>query len=116
MEGILTDSGYEEKAVNILNNGAIPDFPDGIAVEVPAVIDRRGITGLRFESYPKGFGALIRNYAGVYDLTAEAILSGSRDLVVQAVLAAPMVNKYHGVGEMVDNMLDQQRRWLEYIK
>ena len=116
MEGILTDSGYEEKAVNILNNGAIPDFPDGIAVEVPAVIDRRGITGLRFESYPKGFGALIRNYAGVYDLTAEAILSGSRDLVVQAVLAAPMVNKYHGVGEMVDNMLDQQRRWLGYIK
>ena len=116
MEGILTDAGYEEKAVNILNNGAIPDFPDGVAVEVPAVIDRRGITGLRFESYPKGFGALIRNYAGVYDLVAEAILSGSRDLVVQAVLAAPMVNKYHGVGEMVDTMIDQQRRWLGYIK
>ena len=54
--------------MNILNDGAIPDFPDGAAVEVPAVIDRRGITGLRFESSPKGFGALIRNYAGVYDV------------------------------------------------
>ena len=116
MEGIITDSGYEEMAVNILNNGAIPDFPDGIAVEVPAIIDRRGITGIKFDSYPKGFGALIRNSVGVYDLTVEAILSGSRDSVVQAVLACPVVNKYHGVREMVDAMLDRQRQWLGYIE
>ncbi len=115
MEGIITDSGYEEMAVNILNNGAIPDFPDGIAVELPATIDKRGVTGIRFDSYPRGFGALIRNYAGVYDLTVDAILTGSRDLVIQAVLACPMVSKYHGMAEMVDTMLDNQREWLGYI-
>ncbi|MCK5735047.1 MAG: alpha-glucosidase [Spirochaetaceae bacterium] len=115
MEGIITDSGYEEMAVNILNNGAIPDFPDGIAVEIPAYVDNKGVTAVRFESYPKGFGALIRNYAGVYDLTADAILTGSRDLLIQAVLACPVVTKYHGMKEMVDTMLDNQRQWLSYI-
>jgi alpha-galactosidase len=116
IEGIETDSGYEEMAVNILNNGAIPDFPHGVAVEVPAIIDKRGVTGIRFDSYPKGFGALIRSYSGVYDLTAEAIISGSRELVLQAVLACPVVNKYRGMREMVDAMFDYQREWLGYLK
>jgi len=115
MEGIVNDAGYEEMAVNLMNNGAIPDFPDSIAVEIPAVIDRHGLTPVRFESYPKGFGALIRNYAGVYDLTAEAILSGRRDLVLQAVLACPMVDKYHGMDRMVDTVIDNQREWLSYL-
>ena len=115
IEGIVTDSGYEELAVNILNNGSIPDFPNDVAVEIPGIIDKRGISGIRFESYPRGFAALIRNYAGVYDLTAEAILNGSRDLVIQAVLACPMVDRYHGMREMVDMMLDNQREWLGYI-
>ncbi len=115
MEGIITDSGYEEMAVNVLNNGVIPDFPDGVAVEVPAIIDNRGVTAVRFDSYPKGFGALIRNYAGVYDLTVDAILTGSKNLVLQAVLACPVVTKYHGMREMVDTMLDNQRQWLSYI-
>ena len=116
MEGIIEDTGYEEMAVNVMNNGAIPDFPDGVAVEVPAIIDSRGVTAHRFDSYPKGFGALIRSYAGVYDLTAEAILSGSRDLVIQAVLSCPVVTKYQGIRQMVDTMLDNQRQWLSYIR
>ncbi len=116
IEGIITDSGHEELAVNVLNNGAIPDFPDSIAVEVPGIIHKDGIQPVHFDDYPKGFGALIRGYAGVYDLTAEAILQESRNLVLQAVLACPMVNNYHGMSEMVDTMIDQQQDWLGYLK
>ena len=115
IEGIIQDQGFEEMAVNVMNNGSIPDFPDNVAVEVPAVVDKRGITPLKFDSYPKGFGALIRNYAGVYDLTAEAILTGRKDYIIQAVLASPVVHKYHGIKEMVDTMLDNQREYLSYI-
>ncbi len=116
MEGVTTDSGYEEMAVNVLNNGAIPDFPDGIAVEVPGIIHRDGITALRFDTYPKGFGALIRNYAGVYDLTAEAVLHKSRDLVLQALLACPTVNSYQRMPALVDTMIKQQNKWLRYLQ
>lgn len=115
MEGIITDSGYEEAAVNMMNKGAIPGFPDDIAVEVPGIVNRDGVRPVKFDSYPKGFGALIRNYAGVYDLTAEAVLQGNRSLVVQAVLACPMVSHYHRISEMVDAMIAQQQKWLSYL-
>ncbi len=116
MEGVTTDSGSEEMAVNVLNNGAIPDFPNGIAVEVPGIIHRGGITAIRFDTYPKGFGALIRNYAGVYDLIAEAVLHRSRDLVLQALLACPVVNNYQRMPTLLDAMIKQQHKWLSYLQ
>lgn len=116
MEGIITDSGYIESAVNIMNNGLISELPDNIVVEVPAKISARGIEGIKIKNYPKGFAALLRNYCGVYDVTAEAILQGSRDLVIQAVLVNPGMHIIKGVDEMVDLMLAQQSKWLSYIK
>jgi alpha-galactosidase len=116
MEGIISDTGYEEKAVNVLNKGYIPDLPEFVAVEVPAKVGKHGIKGIKFGTYPKGFGALLRNYTGVYDLTAEAILKGKRDYVVQALLANPVVGTCEKVDELVDIMLDRQAPWLGYIK
>lgn len=116
IEGILTDTGYVEGAVNILNKGYLPDLPDFVAVEVPGIISAKGIEGVKIDNYPKGFGALLRNYTGVYDVTAEAILQGSRDLVIQAVLVNPGMHLIKGVEDMVDLMLSQQEEWLSYIK
>ncbi len=116
MEGIINDTGYIESAVNILNKGYIPGLPDFVAVEIPARISAKGVEGLIVENYPKGFEALLRNYTGVYDLTAEAILQGSRDLVIQAVLVNPGMGIINGIEEMVDQMLSQQKKWLSYIK
>ncbi|MDA3812564.1 MAG: alpha-glucosidase [Spirochaetaceae bacterium] len=116
LEGILTDSGYTESAVNIMNKGLIKELPDNVAVEVPGRISARGIEGIKIEKYPIGFAALLRNYCGVYDVTADAILQGSRDLVIQAVLVNPGMPIIKNVDEMVDLMLSQQRKWLSYIK
>ncbi|RKX77512.1 MAG: alpha-glucosidase [Spirochaetes bacterium] len=116
MEGIVEDSGYEESAVDILNDGYIPDLPSWLAVEVPAFVTAKGVTGIPFRSYPKGFAALLRNYSGVYDLTAEAVLTGRRDYVIQALLANPVVTDVTHIDEMVDIMIERQRPWLDYIK
>jgi alpha-galactosidase len=116
MEGIIADSGYEEGAVNILNSGYIPSLPADIAVEVPARVGAKGLSGLSFPSYPKGFCALLRNYCGVYDMTAEAILSGRRDYVIQALLVNPVVNSCTRLDELVDVMVERQKPWLDYLK
>lgn len=116
IEWIISDNRNIESAVNIMNNGLIKELPDSVAVEIPAIISADGIEGIKIENYPKGFAALLRNYAGVYDLTAEAILQGSRDLVIQAVLVNPGMDKIIGIDKMVDQMLSQQKRWLSYIK
>ena len=116
MEGMVGDTGYEEAAVNIPNTGLIPDLPGFVAVEVPAVVGRAGVEGHRFASYPKAFGALLRNYCGVYDLTAEAILTGRRECVVQALLVNPVVDTCAKIDEMVDLVLERQAAWLGYIR
>lgn len=116
IEGILGDTGYEEAAVNLLNEGYIPDLPPSVAVEVPAIVHGHGLQGVSFPDYPKGFAALLRAYAGVYDLTAEAILNKSRDLVIQALLVNPVVPVCARVPELVEVMIERQAQWLGYLK
>ncbi len=116
IEAMLDDSGMEEAAVNILNDGLIPDLPRRVAVEVPGIVTKSGIKGIAFPDYPKGFGALLRNYTGTYDLLADAILEQSRDLVIQALLVNPVINNITKIPELVDVMLDYQSDWLSYLK
>ncbi|GAB1484181.1 alpha-galactosidase MelA [Treponema sp.] len=116
IDGILGDEGFEESAVNVQNNALIDDLPSWIAVEVPAIIDKNGINGIKMGALPKGYAALLRSYTGVYDLTAEAIISGKKDYVIQALLANPVVHQATHLKPMVDRMIDQQHKWLAYLK
>ncbi len=117
LEGIEENSGYEELAVNILNNGLIGgDLPPWIAVEVPAKVYSKGMKGVAFADFPKGFAALLRNYCGVYDLTAEAVLQGKKEYVIQALLANPVVHTMRNIPELVDMMIERQHKWLGYLR
>jgi alpha-galactosidase len=116
IEGILTDSGYEEEAVNIPNQGFIDNLPEWMVVEVPATIDRAGVHGVRLGSLPKGFAGLLLNQVAVHDLTAEAVLQKSKKAALQALLVDPVVNNYQGIEELLDTMIDYQEKWLGYLK
>ncbi|MCC6601621.1 MAG: alpha-glucosidase [Anaerolineae bacterium] len=116
VEGILTDSGYEEAAVNIPNQGFIDELPEWLVVEVPATVDKNGLHGIPMGQLPKGFLGLLRNQVAVHDLTAEAILHQSRDLALQALLVDPIVTRYQGMAALLDTMIDYQRQWLGYLR
>jgi alpha-galactosidase len=115
MEGILTDSGYEESAVNIPNLGFIKQLPDFIAVEVPAIIDCKGVHGIKVDM-PAGIGGLLSNQIAIHDLTADAVIEGSRDLVIQALLVDSVNDKCRAIPELVDVMISRQSPWLDYLK
>ncbi len=116
IDGMLGGGGFVESAVNILNDGLIEDLPSWIAVEVPALVNAKGVNGVKIAGMPKGYLALLRNYCGVYDLTAEAVIHRKKEYAVQALLANPVVHQARNVGEMVDRMIDQQRMWLGYLQ
>ncbi|MDD3423808.1 alpha-glucosidase [Sphaerochaeta sp.] len=116
IDGIITDAKSEEAAVNILNTGLIDDLPSWLVVEVPAMIDKNGITGIRMGQLPKGYLALLRSYAGVYDMTAEAIIHKSKEYAIQALLANPVVHQASSLEELVDRMISKQECWLGYLK
>ena len=116
IEGILTDSGYVEEAVNIPNQGLIANLPYWIAVEVPATVDKNGIHGIPMGQLPKGYAGLLMNQVAVHDMTAEAVIQKSKSAALQALLVDPIVNNYHGMDELLDTMIAYQERWLGYLK
>ncbi len=116
IDGMLSDAGFEESAVNLQNNGLIGDLPPWIAVEVPAVIGKSGVKGIAMQNVPKGYLSLLRSYCGVYDLTAEAIIHRKKSYVIQAMLANPVVHRTSGIEAMVDRMITVQGKWLGYLK
>ena len=116
IEGIVTDSGYWEEAVNIPNQGLIDDLPEWLAVEVPATVDAQGVHGVTLGQLPHGFLGLLQNQVAVHDMTAEAVLSGSKQAVLQALLVDPIVDQYRLAVELVDTMLELQSDYLGYIK
>ncbi|MBE0699951.1 MAG: alpha-glucosidase [Anaerolineaceae bacterium] len=116
IEGILNDEGYVEEAVNVPNKGLIADLPEWLVVEVPAIVDKNGIHGMKMGKLPHGFAGLLLNQAAVHDLTAEAVLQKSKALALQALLVDPIVSHYENLEEMLDTMIDYQEKWLGYLK
>ena len=89
-------------------------FRSWIPVEVPASVTASGVEGIKVD-LPAGIRGLLCNQIGIHDLTAEAILNRSRDLVVQALLVDPVVTVSKGIPELVDHMIAEQRPWLDYL-
>ena len=116
MEGILTDSGHEELAVNILNEGFIENLPPDLVVEVPAIVDKGGVHGVKLGVLPKGIAGLLSNQVAIQDLTVEAALSGLRCLALQALLVDPVVDSFSRAAQLLDTMLDLQNTYLGYLK
>ena len=57
---------------------------------------------------PTGTRGLFSNQIGIHDLTAEASLNKSSDLVIQALLVDPAVTVPKGNPNLVDHMIAEQ--------
>lgn len=115
IEGIITDSGHEELAVNIRNEGFVKCLPDNIIVEVPATVDAKGIHGIALDM-PKGFEGLLRNRVGVLELTSDAAIYGSKELALHALLSEPIVTSLSKAEKLLDMILEYQKEYLGYLK
>lgn len=78
--------------VNTMNDGLIPNLPPSAAVEVPAVVDAEGVHPVGIGKLPPGLAAVLSRHALVEELTAEAALTGSRNLLRQAMAADPLLD------------------------
>ncbi len=116
MEAIVTDSGMHEEAVNMPNRGYIEELPDGIAVEVPAIVGKNGVIPLKAPTLPPAFAGLLQNQVGIHRMTAEAVLTKSKKAVVQALLVDPVVTHARQLPQMVDLMCQLQNRFLGYLQ
>lgn len=113
IEGIVSDSNHTELSVNLPNDDIITNLPRDLVVECPAKVNKDGLTGVKLGDYPKGLAALLRNQASVQDLVVEAVLTQSKEVALQALLADPVVNNASKAEDILEEMLDQQSEHLK---
>ena len=109
---IVNNSDYYEEAINLPNNGAIANLPDETIVEVPALVNGRGLQGLQMGPMPFPIAELLRREAALVEMAVDTAVTGDRDLALQTLLLDPMVNDIDRARAMLDDYLDELGPWL----
>ncbi|MEM7130288.1 MAG: alpha-glucosidase/alpha-galactosidase [Chloroflexota bacterium] len=102
----LTNNVEGEFEVNVPNNGALPGIPDDVVVEVPAIINKKGILPMHVEPLPAKimYEAILPEWL---DMEREllAFETGDRTQLVWNALNSPKTRTYEqAIGLMEDIM------------
>ena len=100
---------------NVSNEGFIPDLPDGCAVEVPCLVDAKGIHPNQVTDIPPQLTAIMRSNINVQELTVEALILQDRQYVYHAAMMDPHTGAELDLEQiwlMVDDLLEAHKDWL----
>ncbi len=100
------------QVVDVVNGGALGGLADDAVVEVPSVVDGEGVHPLPQRPLPPEMLGLVQHVKGYERLAVEAATSGSRQAVVRALLANPLVGQYPVAEELAGALLSANRRFL----
>ena len=76
-------------SANVVNDGLITNLPDGLAVEVPTVLDALGAHPMKVGDLPPQCAALNRSFLGPVELAVRAAVDGDPRLVRAAAMVDP---------------------------
>jgi 6-phospho-beta-glucosidase len=108
----LHDNTGDVQVVDMRNDGAIPGLPDDAVVETRAVVDADGAHPLPQRPLSPEMLGLVQHAKAYEMLAVKAARSGSRDDVVRALLANPLVGQYPLAAELADALLAANRHHL----
>ncbi len=97
------------QVVDMRNDGAVPGLPDDAVVETTAIVDANGAHPLPQRALPPEMLGLVQHAKAYERLAVRAACSGSRDDVVRALLANPIVGQYPLAAELADELLAANR-------
>lgn len=78
-------------AINLRNDGNLPQLPDGRVVEVPANITTDGVQGLKEIRLPDGVAEICKAVSDVHELVAAGAARGDRSALEKAVQTDPAI-------------------------
>jgi 6-phospho-beta-glucosidase len=100
------------QVVDMRNDGAIAGLPDDAVIETSAVVDASGAHPLAQRPLPPEMLGLVQHAKAYEHLAVRAACSGSRDDVVRALLANPLVGQYPLAAELAGSLLAANRHYL----
>lgn len=101
-----------EMVVNVPNQGAIRFLPDNAVVEIPCLVNKRGMKPLNVAHVPEmcwGLIAAVKNYE---QLAVEAAVEGDITKMKWALMAHPLIREYELVEKLVPELLEANKEYL----
>jgi alpha-galactosidase len=108
---LLNQKRFLESGV-VYNQGAIPNLPAELAVEVPVMVDAAGVHPISLGPLPDPIAKLMSMQANVQQLAVEAALNASKELALQALLIDPVVNSVSGAERLLDELWEINRPYI----
>ena len=108
MDAIVTDTPYKIGG-NVLNTGLIDNLPADACVEVPCLVDGRGITPCHVGNLPIQLAAMNTTNINAQLLTIQAAVSKKREDIYMAAMLDPLTSSELSIDDikaMVDEMIE----------
>jgi alpha-galactosidase len=100
---------------NVANRGLIPQLHQGVAVEVPCLVDHNGLQPTVVDDIPKHLVALMRTNVNVQEMTVEALLSENVEHLYHAAYLDPRTAAeldLRQIRSLVDDLLVAHGDWI----
>ncbi|HEY6468251.1 MAG TPA: 6-phospho-beta-glucosidase [Candidatus Dormibacteraeota bacterium] len=100
------------EVVDVRNNGILPELPADTVIEVPARVGAGGAEPLPVPTLPAHQAGLIAHTAAYEALTAEAAVSGDREVAFRALLTHPLIGQSGIAEQLLADLLAANRAFL----
>jgi 6-phospho-beta-glucosidase len=101
-------------AVNVRNNGTLPNLPADAVIEVSCHVDATGATPLPTAPLAPDLAGLVSHVSGYEELAVEAAVHGGVDRVFHALLAHPLVGQADQARRLTDRLLAANTEFLTW--
>jgi alpha-galactosidase len=102
---LVTGRSAPKHSLILPNDGYIDNVDAGAVVEVPGIIEKGRVGGLRVGSLPGPIASMVAREVEIQELIVDAALSGSRELALQALLIDPVVHSVRAAEAFLDEVL-----------
>jgi alpha-galactosidase len=103
-EALFFDKPAEIGAVNMPNIGYASDLPEGMVIELPALVNGSGIHPHKCDPLPMAIASMISVQGAIHQLLIEAYEQKSRNKLLQAMLLDPTVSSYNNSVALINEM------------
>ncbi len=112
IENVAGAGNHYHLAVNLPNQGHIPNLPEGAIVEVPGLVSGAGVQGVAVGPLPEGVAELCRREIAVSRLCVDAAINGDRRAALQCLLLDPVITDMDVAQQVLDDYLETYREYL----
>ena len=114
MEAIVTDKPYQIGG-NVMNTGLIENLPADACVEVPCLVNGKGIFGCHVGKLPPQLAAMNMSNVNVQLLTIEAAVTKKREHIYHAAMMDPHTASELSIDDIIamcDELIEAHGDWL----